>query len=1059
MRRSSPVALRVDYCAAAGGSSGLRRARRRAPAGRAAAATLMAMLRLRTLGGLALTADAPRALTGAATQRRPLALLAVLAVAGDRPVSRERLQTLLWPERDEAHARRVLAQTVYALRRDLGDAAAVLGTADLRLNPAVVTADVAEFEGAVAAGACERAAVLYAGPFLDGVHLPDAPDFDQWAGGERARLARLAHGAIERLARGAAARGDPEVAAGWWHRLAALDPLNGQVALGLMEALAAAGNGAAALRHARVHEALLREELGAPPDPRVAALAARLRTPASGAPVSVAPVSVAPASGNGASAPMARPTERIAVPRGAPTLLVATASRPVPEADAPPADAGSTAAPAEHPRVSEPPPLTSGSAVPTPPPMELEAVTGRGGSTRARPRRVAAWAAAATVAALAGLAALLSRGRGEVPLDATLVVVAPFDAADPALGAWREGLVDVLSRNLDGAGPLRTVSPTVVVRRWAGRADRETVTDFARALGAGAAVYGGLVPAGPDSVHAAVTLLDVRTGRPVLEVGRREATARMDRLSDSLTVALVRGLGELVPLGAVYRAPLGGATSPGALRAFLRGEQFFRRAAWDSAVASYGRALAADSGFALAHRRLGLVLGWQGLVTDSLAEAHLLRAGALNRGLGPRDSLLVAADSLAAAANAASTAVEQWPFARRLFATLAEATRAYPADPEVWYALGEARYHFGAGPVLGVGSSRREILDAFDRAIAADPAFGPAYAHTAQLALDLGGPVLALRYVTRYRAIAPAEAAASGAQVVHALLLPPGIASPAVRAVIDTLPPGVLYSVRNTVRRWPDSAETAVQLARVLATGGRGSRHPPYRDSASRARLLAEQLAYRGHVRDARRVIGDYDAAIAVELAYLGGAPADSVAARLTRLLARGSPYTNQALGWWSGRGDTAALRAYGAAARARTERPVAGDAARLAAAYDTAAALAHLALARGDSAGALARFAALPDTLCPRCYPDRLTRARLLAARGRDPEALAELREPLVAVLSPFELLFALERGRVAERLGAWPEARESYGLVVASWALGDVDVQPFVAAARTGLGRVRRR
>jgi serine/threonine-protein kinase len=123
---------------------------------------------------------------------------------------------------------------------------------------------------------------------------------------------------------------------------------------------------------------------------------------------------------------------------------------------------------------------------------------------------------------------------------------------------------------------------------------------------------------------------------------------------------------------------------------------------------------------------------------------------------------------------------------------------------------------------------------------------------------------------------------------------------------------------------------------------------------------------------------------------------------------------------------------------------------------YDTAAALAHLALVQRDTAEALRRFEALPDTLCPRCYPDRLTRARLLTARGRHRDAMADLREPLVALLSPFELLFALERGRVAERLGDRQEARESYAFVVASWARGDPELQPYVAAARAGLRRV---
>ena len=81
--------------------------------------------------------------------------------------------------------------------------------------------------------------------------------------------------------------------------------------------------------------------------------------------------------------------------------------------------------------------------------------------------RVAAAVTGAVV--LAAVAVLALRPRAPTALDPNLVAVAPFDVLDPKLELWHEGLVDVLSRNLDGAGPLRTVSPTVVVRRWSGR--------------------------------------------------------------------------------------------------------------------------------------------------------------------------------------------------------------------------------------------------------------------------------------------------------------------------------------------------------------------------------------------------------------------------------------------------------------------------------------------------------------------------------------------------------------------------------------------------------------
>ena len=235
------------------------------------------MFRLKTLGTPALERDDGQPGTGA-TQRRPLALLALLAMAGERGMSRDKLIAYLWPERDEERARHVLAQTLYALRRDLSGAEVVLGTADLRLNPDAIRTDVAEFEAAVARGDADRTAELFGGPFLDGFYINDAPEFERWLETERSRLSARARLAFERAARDASARRDPHRAVEWWRRVANLDPLDAQAAVGLMEALAAVGDRAGALRHARIFETLVGEELGATADSPVSALVERLRT-------------------------------------------------------------------------------------------------------------------------------------------------------------------------------------------------------------------------------------------------------------------------------------------------------------------------------------------------------------------------------------------------------------------------------------------------------------------------------------------------------------------------------------------------------------------------------------------------------------------------------------------------------------------------------------------------------------------------------------------------------------------------------------------------------------
>ncbi len=194
-------------------------------------------------------------------------------------VSRDKLLTYFWPESDAARARNSLAQLLYALRQALPADPVATGSAELRLDADVISSDVGEFDAAIASGGHECAVALYAGPFLDGFHLDQAPEFERWVDGERSLRARQVATALEALANDASGRGEHLDAAGWWRRLAALDPLNGRVALGLMTALEASGDRAGALQHARVHEVLLREELDTAPDATVLALAEQLRTP------------------------------------------------------------------------------------------------------------------------------------------------------------------------------------------------------------------------------------------------------------------------------------------------------------------------------------------------------------------------------------------------------------------------------------------------------------------------------------------------------------------------------------------------------------------------------------------------------------------------------------------------------------------------------------------------------------------------------------------------------------------------------------------------------------
>lgn len=234
------------------------------------------MLRLRTFGAPFVERDG-EAMEGAARQRRVIALLTILADAGIRGASRDRVLSLLWSESEPEKGRQALTQALYHTRRTLGADDLVRATADLSLNPSVLSSDLGDFQDALARGDWREAAELYTGPFLDGFFVTGAPEFERWASERRVDLQRNYVDALEKLAADAERLGNTSDLLAWCKRLVTAEPLNARYALGYMRALAAVGDRAAAIRHAHVHEMLLRDELNAAPNPTIAAYAEELR--------------------------------------------------------------------------------------------------------------------------------------------------------------------------------------------------------------------------------------------------------------------------------------------------------------------------------------------------------------------------------------------------------------------------------------------------------------------------------------------------------------------------------------------------------------------------------------------------------------------------------------------------------------------------------------------------------------------------------------------------------------------------------------------------------------
>jgi DNA-binding SARP family transcriptional activator len=214
---------------------------------------------------------------GAPFQGQALALLSVLAWAGDRGIPREKLVALFWPEVAAYRASHRLRQLVHRIRSGPGFGGLITGRSELRLDPERVVCDLWEFTEARKSGRFERAVELYGGPFLDGFFLHDAIEFEHWVEGRRLALEREYQETLEALAVQAELRHDTVAAADWWGRLAEHDPLSSGVTMHLMAALASTGYRARALEQARLYQEQVRDKLDASPNPAVSALAKELR--------------------------------------------------------------------------------------------------------------------------------------------------------------------------------------------------------------------------------------------------------------------------------------------------------------------------------------------------------------------------------------------------------------------------------------------------------------------------------------------------------------------------------------------------------------------------------------------------------------------------------------------------------------------------------------------------------------------------------------------------------------------------------------------------------------
>ena len=651
------------------------------------------------------------------------------------------------------------------------------------------------------------------------------------------------------------------------------------------------------------------------------------------------------------------------------------------------------------------------------------------------------------LAAAASIPILLAlSGPESPPLDENLVAVAPFRVFDAEHEMWSEGIVDYLARSLDQVGSLNALSPTTAVRAWPGRPDVASAMALGESSGAGIVVFGTLMGVGSDSVRINATIVDVAREEVIGDIAIRGDMGRMDQMVDSLTVEVLRDLAGTRRIGASRLTGIGSRSMP-ALMAFLQGEQSWRRTAWDSAQMQYARAVQLDSTFALAWLRLGSALLFMDRETEyGSGWAHVYQAGELNAGYSKHDSLVLAIGHQVAAGVLGRTEDgDPDANALRAYRTALQATTLYPEDPNAWFMLGVVReilYDNLTSVTI------HQIADAYSRAIELDSAFAPAYRSAFRYALDDGRIDDARKFARQYLSLNPPDAV-RGTPLLLDRMLDPEVTEAQMQAVLDSLHPLALFG--GWIRLWllPDSAERAIRVARESVSREHDTRYWQTADFIV-DRNLAATLAYRGHLREALEIIGTDDSSwfqmLLAELAQLGAVPAETADSVFAEWLTRAP---DRLLGvkyvpwWWAARRDTAALIAY-------IEK------------WDDAiprGAGVALEIARGDTAAAIEAFPSRRDHWDDDTFAI-VNRARLLIAAGRENEAHELLRHrtpndwPLAS-----RVVWALERARLAERLGNTDLALRDYLFVTRVWRHADPELQPYVAEAAAGVERLRLR
>ena len=637
-------------------------------------------------------------------------------------------------------------------------------------------------------------------------------------------------------------------------------------------------------------------------------------------------------------------------------------------------------------------------------------------------------AAIATIVVALGVSAFVVVRRRAVAagVDANVVVILPFRVAgDASLAAMREGMVDLLAAQLTGEGGPRALDSRTTLSAW-----RRKVTDekedlpaanavqLARRLGAGQVLLGEVVGT-PGRVAINATLHSTVDGRKITTA---QDAAPPDSILPLVDRIVAKLLSQQAGQGARTEALLSESLS--GVRAYLAGQQHYRRGDYVTATRQFKAALDQDSTFALAGLGLALSVSWTGYGPEyqrGIDAAWKYR----ERLPQPDREYLVA--WLGEKYPAGTSPVEDIGRWQSLTARASDRVEAL-------YQLGDNYFHGGAA--AGIPDHIDKALEAWDRALLLDSTFMPAFAHQFEL-LAGRGDTAKLRAIATlvYERVQPELKYKSYRAWEAALGLADAAWLAGLRKNFDSLS---FNEARWGYQNIVDYGLPQEDAARLIEVGVRKASTPAEKFEASMFGALAFlNMGRPGAGLDALKRLEETDAIAydAWRIAYaLGYSEADDEqAATLARRSVDASDSSLRcfAQGYRVAHGD----RAGADATIARLRAAVATDPIKLmptigVCAYQLDAAV-KVATRSSDASAAVARL----DSVLMHSYVQREWREYFALLSTQYHNLLGEHEAALAASKRLGDHAFAyapllLERARLAARLGKRAEAIGSYQL-----------------------------